>query len=450
MRSASTRPMLLLALLIGMLAAVDAHAISDAWTQDNSLLAMTPEAGAGYGAAISVDGDVLAIGQPRATVGGVSGAGSVDVWRRQASGWVREATLVESESVANAHFGATVQVRGDTLYVGAPDRLGGTISPHEGAFVAFIYDSGNGMWEPSYAYFGAASGERFGAAIAAQGDLFAASSPGSSTLFPGGYVSTRYGDTMSFTTLTEPSSAAGDNFGASVALYRSVDPAEPDIAVIGAPNYAFGSAGPSNGAVYVFSNSTHVATDWQLVTMLYAPNRNANQFFGLSVALAPGILIVGAPGSNKTTGTPVSAAGSVFVFVANGGGGWTQQSEIFLSTAATGDGFGARVAYDASTGRIFAGAPGRTTNVFGGTGPTGIVAVLRYKRIVNFLFDWADTADLESQEFDSISQSAGSSIAVSQGTAFVGAPDYDGAGTATNSGRVLVFTADEIFSNGFD
>ena len=79
----------LFAFLIWMLLSVDAHAISDAWTEDNSLLATTPEAVAGYGAAISADGNVVVVGQPRATISGVAGAGSVDVWRRQANAWVR-------------------------------------------------------------------------------------------------------------------------------------------------------------------------------------------------------------------------------------------------------------------------------------------------------------------------------------------------------------------------
>jgi hypothetical protein len=312
-----------------------------------------------------------------------------------------------------------------------------------------VYSATTATWEFFGESFGIESGEHYGLSVAAQGDLHAYGRPGS-TVFTGGYVGVQYGTSIDgYAPLSETSGTAGDNFGASIAVYRSTDPNQPDLAVIGAPNQAVG-LGPSNGAVYVFANLTHLGGGWQQVAHLTAPNTVPNEFFGRSVAVGPGHVIVGAPGRNKSTGTPVAVAGSVFVFVPDGSGGWIQQSEIFLSPAASYDGFGVTVAYDARSGRIFAGAPGRTVNVFGGSGPTGIVAVFRYERIFSFLFDWVDTAELESLDFPSISQSAGSAVAVSQGSAFVGAQDYDGAGAAANSGRVLVFTADEIFSNGFE
>ncbi len=439
-----------LPLLIGTLFAIDAHAVSDVWYQGNSLLAMTPEVGAGFGAAISTDGNVVVIGQPRATVNGLAQAGSAEVWRRQASGWTRETTLSAAFSPkANAHFGATVVVQGDTAYVAAPDRPNNALVD-SGMVATFVRS--NGIWQDIFEGNGVCANEHYGAALALQGDLYADGHPGS-CVFSGGFVRIQYGPFTNMAgsaNLQDPNGTAGDNFGASIAIYRSPDPAQSDLAVIGAPNQSLGFVGPSNGAVYVFANATHVGSGWQQVAYLTAPDSQPNQFFGRSVAVGPGHVIVGAPGRNKTTGTPVTAAGSIFVFVPDGSGGWTQQSEIFLSPAAAYDGFGASVAYDAGTQRIFAGAPGRTTNVFGGSGPTGIVAVFRFKKIINFVFGWVDTAELESLDLPSISQSAGTAIAVAQGTAFVGAPDYDGAGTSANSGRVLTFTSDEIFSGGFD
>jgi FG-GAP repeat len=452
MLSTPFRPAILLALLIGMLPAIEAHAVSDAWTQDNSLMAMTPTVGAGFGAAIATEGDVMVIGQPRATVNNLTQAGSAEVWRRQASGWTRETTLVEFSPKASAHFGVTVAVQGDTIYVAAPNRQNNTVAD-AGTITIFVRNTSSGVWQYVQENYGVCADEHSGAAVAVQRDMFAQGHPGS-CVFVGGFVQIQYGIppalTADYATLQETNGTAGDNFGASIAIYRSPDPAQPDLAVIGAPNQDLGFAGPSNGAVYVFANATHVGSGWQAVAYLHSQSSAPNEFFGRSVAVAPGYVIVGAPGRNKTTGTPVTAAGSVFVFVPDGSGGWTQQSEIFLSPAASGDGFGATVAYDAVTGRIFAGAPARTTNLFGGSGPTGIVAVFRFKKIINFIFDWVDTAELESLDLPSISQSAGSAIAVSQGTAFIGAPDYDGAGASANSGRVLTFTADEIFANGFD
>jgi hypothetical protein len=110
-----------------------AFAVSDAWSQGDILSATAPQSGTGYGSAISADGDVVVVGQPRSTVNGIAGVGSADVWRHTATGWIREVTLLDQSPKAGAHFGAAVLVKGDTIYVSSPDQPNGTSTPGAGA-----------------------------------------------------------------------------------------------------------------------------------------------------------------------------------------------------------------------------------------------------------------------------------------------------------------------------
>src|SRR4029079_14327362 len=100
------------------------------------------------------------------------------------------------------------------------------------------------------------------------------------------------------------------------------------------------------------------------------------EMFGLSVAIGADRVLVGAPGRDAGGTTD---AGSVFVYVPDGAGGWQQQAELFLSGASIGDRFGTAVAYDAQHGWLVGGAPDRVTNVFRGTRATGVPARVRHQ-----------------------------------------------------------------------
>src|SRR5262249_35250737 len=111
-----------------------------------------------------------------------------------------------------------------------------------------------------------------------------------------------------------------------------------------------------SGAVYVFVRN---GATWSQQAYLKAPNPDADDFFGNSVAISGDTIVVGAlaEGSNQTTITNGSGAsnnnsaggaGAAYVFVRNGAT-WSQQAYLKASNAQANDLFGISVAISGDT-----------------------------------------------------------------------------------------------------
>ncbi len=83
----------------------------------------------------SLDGDLLVIGSPAATVDGVTGVGRAHVYRHQASGWTHQADLMAPDTEPFGSFGGGVVVSGDTAVVSW--QRGSSGSSERAAAVAF-------------------------------------------------------------------------------------------------------------------------------------------------------------------------------------------------------------------------------------------------------------------------------------------------------------------------
>ena len=148
----------------------------------------------------------------------------------------------------------------------------------------------------------------------------------------------------------------GDLFGHSVAL-------DGDTLAVGAywensnatgvdGDQSNNDAAPS-GAVYVFVRS---GTTWSQQAYIKASNTEAEDYFGISVALDGDTLAVGAfwEDSNATgvdgdqSNNDADESGAVYVFVRSGTT-WTQQAYIKPSNTDAGDLFGREVALDGDT-----------------------------------------------------------------------------------------------------
>ena len=136
-------------------------------------------------------------------------------------------------------------------------------------------------------------------------------------------------------------------FGYSVAI-------SDGIAVVGAHNN--GDKGSSSGAVYVFEmSSPNDASSWKQVAKLTAADGAAHNSFGISVAISDGTIVVGAYGDDDK-GTN---SGSVYLFVkssSDDASSWTQVAKLTADDGAEGDYFGRSVVI--SDGTIVVGAPG--------------------------------------------------------------------------------------------
>lgn len=147
-----------------------------------------------------------------------------------------------------------------------------------------------------------------------------------------------------------------DVFGVDVALYG-------DTLVVGAPfesSDATGVNGDENndltyrsGAVYVFIKNNGL---WAQQAYLKASNGDANDRFGISVAIFEDTLVVGASreGSNTTVvngdelNNLANFSGAAYVFIRSNGI-WAQQSYIKASNSEFGDSFGESVSISADT-----------------------------------------------------------------------------------------------------
>ncbi len=121
-----------------------------------------------------------------------------------------------------------------------------------------------------------------------------------------------------------------------------------DTAFIGAPVDRVEPQDP--GSVYVFvRDSSGGWTQWQKLNALDA---TAGDMFGYSVAMDGNTAVIGAKWASTTT---LNSPGYAYVFGRDSGGTWTQQGKLLASDGAPGDEFGSSVAIDGDT--ILVGSP---------------------------------------------------------------------------------------------
>jgi hypothetical protein len=124
-------------------------------------------------------------------------------------------------------------------------------------------------------------------------------------------------------TLTSPINSTDDGFGRSVSV-------DGDVMIVGAP---YGNA--KKGVTYVYEKNQ---TTWELTANLTADDGSNGDYFGWSLAVSEGKIVVGAFGDN-------SGRGSVYTFQ-NNAGNWTQMNNITADDGKSNDFFGCSVDID--------------------------------------------------------------------------------------------------------
>jgi hypothetical protein len=214
-----------------------------------------------FGGSVAINGDTAIVGACYDDVGANSDQGSAYVFVRSGTAWTQQAQLTAGDGAAGDHFGKSVAISGDTAIVGADDAdVGANID--QGSAYVFV---------------------RSGTAWTQQAQLTA-------------------GD-----------GAAGDLFGASVAI-------SGDTAIVGAYDDDVG-ANSDQGSAYVFVRS---GTTWTQQAQLTAGDGAAGDAFGKSVAISGDTAIVGAGYDDVGAN---SDQGSAYVFVRSGTA-WSQQAKL--------------------------------------------------------------------------------------------------------------------------
>lgn len=273
------------------------------WAPQQKLKASDARAGARFGSAVAVLGDIALVGAPEDARYGEA-AGAAYVYTRSAGVWSEVQRLVPSDAAPNARFGSAVALSDDTLIVGAP-------SANDGKVYAFVR-SGQG-WAQQ-AKFSPPSMPYYGAAVAIVGDTLAIGRDDAT----GGSVEWFTRNGQAWSSNGAPLASSAPHFGSALAMNAG-------ITVIG--GYGDASKGAESGSITISNTSgIHVP----LVT-LYARDPKAGDQFGRALALSGNTLAVGAPGvdgaPNNGLCPNVPDSGATYVFFSNGTS-WSQQVKL--------------------------------------------------------------------------------------------------------------------------
>ncbi len=134
-----------------------------------------------FGAAVSISGDRIVVGAPRDDDGGID-CGAVWVFERTAEVWTAAAKVIRAESDWYAGFGSAVAIDGDLIAVGAPrDDLA---SVDDGAVRTYLRSS-SGAWELDGTFAASGSsvaGRETGDAVSLDGDRLVIGMPADSVM----------------------------------------------------------------------------------------------------------------------------------------------------------------------------------------------------------------------------------------------------------------------------
>ena len=337
--------------------------VAGGWTQAGKLTASHPKVDAGFGHAVAVHGDTIVVGAYEEDHTDDDNAGAAYVFTRPAIGWAdmtQTARLTASDAAANDEFGTSVAVHEDTIVVGAPEQDAGADGS---AYIFTKPANGWADMTETGALSGQSNGDRFGRSVAVHGDTVVVGAFEKNGARGAAYVFTKraatgvwddWDDTSASNAtpkLTASDRASNDRFGRAVAM-------DGDTIVIGAPYHDYDDPDDNtndvsnSGAAYVFIRPATGgwATDTE-TAKLTVSERAADDQFGYSVAVDGNTVVVGADQDD-------SKRGSAYVFT-EPQGGWTDTEGTDPLTAydrSGNDRFGNFVAVDGDT--VLVGAVG--------------------------------------------------------------------------------------------
>jgi len=239
------------------------------WTEAAQLFASDGAAGERFGEAVAVDGSVIAVAAPLASVGGVLEAGVVYVFERDAaSAWREVDRLVAEEPTTTARFGSDIGLDGERLIVSAPgadEELG------ESRGAAYIFDrDASGSWRQTAKL--KQDTNDFAAAVDISGDVAALTANGPVSIYEFDGAGWNLAQTV-----------AGSDFDITLQL-------EDDVLVIADPDATLqDQPGIAAGQVNVFERTGNT---WEEVAALQSPAPLQLDRFGHDIDLNDGLLAI--------------------------------------------------------------------------------------------------------------------------------------------------------------
>jgi hypothetical protein len=340
-----------------------------------------------FGASVDIDGDTAAVGSPHDD----SERGAVYVYTRSTNGWALHSKLFAPVRTPGDWYGQSVAISGDVLVVSAPGRQ---VSGYGMSGAVFIYRRVGGVWGLPYTIEDPAPhiDDRFGTCVDVDAGTVVVGEPGMDdalgTNHGMAHIYAWTGSAWALQDWVYDSDPGAENrLGSSVAICGNT--------------VAVGSPGEDSytGSVCV---ATRSGTSWTQSPKLYAPSPWPSDSFGNAVAVSGTTVVVGAYSRDLPYGTD---AGSAYIFT-NPGGGWAIQATLQSPVADEWYLFGSAVDIDGGTVVI------GESQVAEGKG-----AAYVYRRTGT---TWTRVQDL-NMAIAGPAQQFGCSVAVSNGTAIIGA-----------------------------
>jgi hypothetical protein len=288
-----------------------------------------------FGFSVAIDGNTIVVGAYGDGSGAVTaGEGSVYVFRTtNGVAYSQVAKFSATDTAYGDWLGYSVAIDGDTIVVGAPYK-----SSRTGAAYVFRTSDGGATYG-QVAKLKANDGrvrDLFGWSVAISGGTVVVGAYDAGTSGAAYVYRTTDGGATYVTKLTAGWGAYGDQFGRSVAV-------DGDTIVCGAPGDR--GVGSNSGSVSVLQ-TTDGGASYDVVAKLTAPDAASYDYFGMSVAIAGGTVVVGAPDHN-------GESGAVYVYR---GATYDQVAKLTASNGAPEDRFGTSVAVGGEN--VVVGAPG--------------------------------------------------------------------------------------------
>ncbi|RYD36371.1 MAG: hypothetical protein EOP86_06155, partial [Verrucomicrobiaceae bacterium] len=323
------------------------------WRRTSHFKASRPKEGAGFGHAVALSGNTIAVGAWRegsAATGvngdqsgtGATGSGAVYIFEYgptfQApvgvSVWSQTAFLKASNTGVNDGFGGAVGIYGSTVVVGAAGESSGATGidgdqagndrPDAGAAYVFKKvrtDEYQGWRQQAYVKPSITkAGGRFGHSVGISGDTVIVGAPGEDS---GGGADANSGAAYIFNRtgwvwnqqgrIIPPATVSVRHFGWSAAVWE-------DIAVVGSGEEGGNGDAPAyDGSACVLQRTD---TAWIQQTWLRASNAGAGDLFGASAAVSGNTIAIGAPGEDSASSgadanqsdNSASGAGAAYLF----------------------------------------------------------------------------------------------------------------------------------------
>ena len=384
------------------------------WTQTAKLTASDGAAGDVFGIGVSISVDTVIVGAYAATVGANSQQGAAYIFVRSGNAWTQTAKLTASDGAANAHFGYSTSICGDTAIVGARHAAIGTNS-NQGAAYIFIRSADTWMQTAKLTASDGMANALFGFSVSISGDAALVGAYGSNSNQGAAYIFTKGAawTTATQAKLTASDGAALDNFGFSVSV-------SGDRAIVGANNATVG-VNSAQGAAYMFERNAGI---WTQTAKKSASDGTSGEAFGGSVSISEDTAIIGAIYAQIGAS---SSRGAAYVFRS------PPDNKLTASDGAVNDRFGLSVSNSGDTAIVGA---------FQANSSQGAAYIFTRSGDI-----WIQTAELTASD-GTPGSNFGNSVSISGEKVSVGAYQRNAAYVFTRSGGIWTQTAKITASDG--